>query len=84
MKINVKKVFKHCVKGELHPTTFNLGEQEVDEETGEIAVREGWAVPLDRQSSGPSFEKSSASHQEDPSDETSFQPRKRGRPKKKA
>ena len=47
-QIIVKKRFLHCVKLAIYPTEFlPLGEPiEVDDETAEIAIREGWADPL--------------------------------------
>lgn len=46
--IVVKKRFLHCVKLAIYPTEFLPSEKpiEVDDETAEIAIREGWADPL--------------------------------------
>lgn len=47
-EIIVKKRFLHCVLKAIHPTEFLPSEKpiSVDEETAEIAIREGWADPL--------------------------------------
>lgn len=45
-KINVVKPFRHVVTGEIHATPFEVGPQQVDARTAEVALAEGWAVPF--------------------------------------
>lgn len=46
MYVRFKRPFKHCVLMALHPTTFEPGDYEVDEETANIAIENGYAVEL--------------------------------------
>lgn len=44
--IDVVKPFQHVVTGDVYGTHFDLGVQEVDERTAEVALKEGWAIPF--------------------------------------
>jgi hypothetical protein len=48
-QIVIVRSFRHCVRGAIHPTSFESSEEvrDVDEDTATIAIREGWAVPFE-------------------------------------
>lgn len=46
-KIKVIRPFRHVLTGHMYPTSFDLGEHEVDDRCAEVALQEGWAVPLE-------------------------------------
>jgi hypothetical protein len=55
-RVNIVRPFRHCVGTDVYPTDFSVGEQEVDERTADVAVSEGWAVPLEQPRGLPSQE----------------------------
>lgn len=49
MKVQFIKSIGICVGGEIYPTDFRRSDEplEVDKATGELAIKEGWAKPVD-------------------------------------
>lgn len=49
MKVQFVKSIAICVGGAIYPTDFRKSDEpiEVDEETAELAIKEGWAKPVD-------------------------------------